>query len=61
MISSTSYDEKYKKFYDRLNKDLDGMADALVYLIEDMDDNEIYDFKSELRQKYNELKEEGEL
>ncbi|WMT51834.1 MAG: hypothetical protein RE471_02895 [Ferroplasma sp.] len=61
MISAYDVDEKYKKFYDRLNKDLDGMADALVYLIEDMDDNEIYDFKSELRQKYNELKEEGEL
>lgn len=61
MISSYDVDDKYKKFYDRLNKDLDGMADALFYLIEDMPEDEIYDFKNRVREKYDELKMEGEL
>lgn len=50
-----------KEILERLNRDTNGLTEALPYLIEDMDNNEKYEFLEQLMQKYNELKLEGEL
>ena len=50
-----------QEFYLRLNRDTNGLTEALPYLIEDMDNNEKYEFLEQLKNKYNELKMEGEL
>ena len=49
------------KYYLRIQDILKEYTDAFPYLLEDMDEGELYDFTEKLKEMKNELKAEDEL